>query len=72
MSRPMSRSEVLAYKKAVDLARAADYLGVSIQSVRRRIAEGNLPAFRVGPRSIRVYIDDLEALKRPIGGAAYR
>jgi excisionase family DNA binding protein len=66
----VSRNEVLAHKKAVDLARAADYLGVSIQSVRRRIAEGALPAFRIGPRSIRVYVDDLEALKRPIGGAA--
>jgi excisionase family DNA binding protein len=66
----VSRNEVLAHKKAVDLARAADYLGVSIQSIRRRIAEGRLPAYRIGPRSIRVYIEDLDALKQPIGGAA--
>lgn len=66
----MSRNEILAHKKAVDLVRAAEYLGVSIASVRRRIAEGSLPAFRIGPRSIRVYIDDLEALKQPIGGGA--
>jgi excisionase family DNA binding protein len=66
----MSRNDVLAHKKAVDLVRAAEYLGVSIQSVRRRIAEGRLPAHRIGPRAIRVYIDDLEALKQPIGGAA--
>jgi excisionase family DNA binding protein len=65
----MSQKEILAHKKAVDLARAADYLGVSVQSVRRRIAEGRLPAYRVGPRSIRVYLDDLDALKQPIGGA---
>ncbi|WP_082957342.1 AlpA family transcriptional regulator [Mycolicibacter heraklionensis] len=66
----MTREEILARKKAVDLARAAEYLGVSVQSVRRRIAEGNLPAFRVGPKSVRVYLQDLEALKRPIGGGA--
>lgn len=66
----MSRPEVLAHRKAIDLARAAEYLGVSVQSIRRRIAEGSLPAFRIGPRSVRVYVDDLEALKRPIGGGA--
>lgn len=65
----MSRPEILHQKKAVDLARAAEYLGVSVQSVRRRIAEGHLPAFRIGPRSIRVYVADLDALKQPIGGA---
>jgi excisionase family DNA binding protein len=65
----MSRNDVLAHKKAVDLVRAAEYLGVSVQSVRRRIKEGLLPAFRVGPRAIRIYVDDLEALKQPIGGA---
>lgn len=64
----MSPSAFPAHKKAVDLPRAAQYLGISVQSVRRRIAEGSLPAFRVGPKSIRVYVDDLEALKQPIGG----
>ncbi|MGB6147466.1 excisionase family DNA-binding protein [Mycolicibacter algericus] len=65
----MSCHEILT-PKAVNLSRAAQYLGISVQSVRRRIAEGSLPAFRVGPKSIRVYIDDLEALKQPIGGGA--
>jgi excisionase family DNA binding protein len=66
----MSRSEILSRKQAIDLVRAAEYLGVSVQSIRRRIAEGALPAFRIGPRSVRVYIDDLEKLKKPVGGAA--
>lgn len=64
----MPPSTVPAHKTAIDLPRAAQYLGVSVQSVRRRIAEGSLPAFRVGPKSIRVYVEDLEALKQPIGG----
>jgi excisionase family DNA binding protein len=66
----MSQKENLAHKTAVDLSWAAEYLGVSVQSVRRRIAEGVLPAHRIGPRAIRVYLDDLDALKRPIGGAS--
>jgi excisionase family DNA binding protein len=56
-------------KQVTDLVSAATYLGVSVQFLRRRIAEGRLPAHRVG-RLIRVYVEDLEALRQPIGGAA--
>ncbi|MEW5808562.1 MAG: excisionase family DNA-binding protein [Actinomycetota bacterium] len=66
----MTRSEVLAHKKTVDLQTAATYLGISRSSVRRRIAEGALRAYRVGPRSIRVYVEDLDAIMAPIGGGA--
>lgn len=54
MSRPSSQF--------VSLAEAARYLSVSPDSIRRRIAEGKLPAFRVGPRNVRVRIADLDAL----------
>jgi excisionase family DNA binding protein len=66
----LSRADVLAQKQSVDLAFASEYLGVSIQSVRRRIAEGRLKAYRVGPRAIRVDLAELDALKQPIGGGA--
>ena len=56
--------------KAIDLTAAAEYLGVSVITLRRRIAEGRLPAYRLGPRAIRVRIADLDALMQPIGGAA--
>ena len=55
------------HRRAVSLVHAAEYLDVSVQSLRRRIAEGNLPAFRIGPRSIRVYLDDLDELKSHVG-----
>lgn len=64
-----TRAEILARKQLVDLVAAADYLNCSVKTVRRRIAEG-LPAYRVGPRAIRVDLADLDALMRPIGGAA--
>jgi excisionase family DNA binding protein len=69
VSQSLSRADVLAQKKSVDLAFAAEYLDVSVKSVRRRIAEGRLRAYRVGPRAIRVDMADLDALKQPIGGA---
>jgi excisionase family DNA binding protein len=61
-----SRAEILA-RKPVDLAFAADYLGVSIKTVRRRISDGTLRATRIGPRAIRIALADLEEL----GGAAH-
>lgn len=39
--------------------------GVSVDTVRRRIRDGSLPAVRNG-RLIRVKVSDLEALFRPV------
>ncbi|MEX0427733.1 helix-turn-helix transcriptional regulator [Nocardioides sp. DS6] len=45
----------------VSLVEAAEMLGQSVKTLRRRIAEGTLPAYRFGPRSIRVRLADLKA-----------
>lgn len=42
---------------------------LSTRTMRRRIADGALRAFRVGPRSIRVRPEHLEQLLRPIPSA---
>jgi excisionase family DNA binding protein len=52
--------------KYLTLSQAAERYGVSVRTLRRRIAEGRLPAYRVGPRSIRVAEGDLARLARPI------
>jgi excisionase family DNA binding protein len=52
------------------LNEAAEWYGVSERTLRRRISEGLLPAVRVGPRSIRVRAEDVEALAVPIPTAA--
>ena len=49
-------------KKNLKLSEAADWYGVSERTLRRRIADGSLPAYRVGPRSIRVAAEDVAAL----------
>lgn len=59
-------------RKNLSLKEAAEWHGVSERTLRRRIAEGRLPAYRVGPRTIRVRAEDVEALAKPIptGGDA--
>ena len=49
---------------------AADYAGVCTKTIRRWIADGRLTAYRVGPRLIRVDLDELDSMFRPIGGRA--
>ena len=38
---------------------AAEVLGVSARTLRRRVADGDIPAIRLGPRTIRFDPDDL-------------
>lgn len=60
-------------RRLTDLASAADYAGCSTKTLRRYIAAGRLTAYRLGPRLIRVDLDQLDAILRPIpttGGAA--
>jgi excisionase family DNA binding protein len=50
---------------------AAEYLNTSAKFIRRRVADGSLPAYRLrGSRLIRIRREDLDALKQPIGGGA--
>ncbi|MGK2876906.1 MAG: helix-turn-helix domain-containing protein [Nocardioides sp.] len=45
----------------LSLAEAAELVGQSVRTLRRRIASGALPAYRFGPRCIRVRLCDLVA-----------
>lgn len=46
----------------VPLAVAAEMYSVTEKTLRRRISDGALPAYRFGPRQIRVKLADVEAL----------
>ncbi|MBB1515260.1 helix-turn-helix domain-containing protein [Tessaracoccus sp. MC1679] len=50
----------------LSLQQAALYYGVSVDTLRRRISAGRLPAARFGVRLIRVRVEDLDRLFRPI------
>jgi excisionase family DNA binding protein len=51
-----------ARREFESLASAAERTGLSIRTLRRRIAAGDLPAYRSGPRVIRVNPDDVDHL----------
>ncbi|MRX45324.1 excisionase family DNA-binding protein [Agromyces sp. Q22] len=47
---------------------AAELARVSTRTIRRRIADGVLPARRFGPRLIRVDLNQLDEMGRPLPG----
>jgi excisionase family DNA binding protein len=51
------------------MKQAAQFWGVNEKTIRRRIADGTLLAYRVGPRAIRVDRDSLLKLARPVVAA---
>lgn len=54
----------------VTVAEVAAELRVTQRFVRHMIATGELRAVKVGARIVRIRHEDVEALLRPIGGAA--
>lgn len=59
-------------RRLVSLSEAADYLGVTALTVRRRIADGRLTGYRIGPKVLRVDLNEVEALVSPIPTAEAR
>lgn len=45
---------------------AAEYLGVHTNTIRRYVAKGVITGYRIGPRLIRVDLDEIDALLSPI------
>lgn len=59
-------------KDLLTLDAAAEVLGVSTATVRRRITDGSLRAYRTGKRLIRIRVQDLDDLLREIPPAGRR
>jgi len=53
-------------RRLKSLSDAAEYGGCSTKTIRRLIASGRLTGYRLGPKLIRVDLDELEALLKPI------
>lgn len=53
-------------RRLVSLAEAGEYADVSPRTLRRYIASGRLTGYRVGPRLVRVDLNELDANLRPI------
>lgn len=53
----------------LSIQQAAATYGISVDTIRRRIAAGKLPASRCGGRLIRVRVADLDLLFQPLNAA---
>jgi len=53
-------------RQTLTVKETAEVTGFSVRTIRARISDGTLPAYRVGPRAIRIRIDDLDRLMRRI------
>jgi excisionase family DNA binding protein len=69
-ARPPANRRERRHPELIGLQEAADILGVSYRSMRRYVAADRLPAYRIGPRLLKVDIADLDALRLPVGGAS--
>jgi excisionase family DNA binding protein len=56
-------------RRLASIADAGAYAGVHPRTIRRRISDGALTGYRMGPRLIRVDLDELDELLRPIPAA---
>lgn len=63
-------SALAPHEPMLTIARAAELLDSSTDTVRRMIARGELRAYRYGPKLIRIDPEDLRALRRPVTSLA--
>ena len=53
----------------LSLDQAAEVMSLSVKTIRRRIADGTIPAYQCGRRPIRIRLDELEAAVRRLPSA---
>lgn len=65
---PSAAMQSCSLKESVDLKTASRVTGIAYSTLREWIAKGELPAYLVNGRRVRVYVADLQALFVRIGG----
>lgn len=58
-----------APKRLSAIPAAADIYGVHPSTIRRYVSDGRITGYRFGPRMVRVDLDELDALLRPLATA---
>ena len=56
-------------RRYASIDQAAQLVGVSSRTIRRRIADGSIAGYRFGPRIIRVDLDEVDSLLKRIPAA---
>ena len=62
----MAKSSTTHARRLVSINQAAEYANVHPITVRRWVSASRLPAFRIGPRLLKIDMADLEAMLRPV------
>lgn len=70
MPDPMDKAKRTRPRQLVSLAEASKLFDVSPKTLRRRIADGSLTGYRLGPRLIKVDLEEVDAILRVIPSAA--
>ena len=55
----------------LSIEEAAEVMSLSTKTIRRRISDGSIPAYRCGRRNIRIRLDELEAAFRQLPSAGH-
>lgn len=59
-------------RRLASIPQAADEYGVCSKTIRRYISAGRITGYRFGPRMIRVDLDEIDAMMRPLATAGGR
>ncbi|WP_137875254.1 helix-turn-helix domain-containing protein [Rhodococcus sp. Q] len=59
-------------RRLASIPQAADEYGVCTKTIRRYISAGRITGYRFGPRMIRVDLDEIDAMMRPLATAGGR
>ncbi|WNV89019.1 helix-turn-helix domain-containing protein [Umezawaea sp. Da 62-37] len=62
----MAQKVTTTQRRLSSIAVAAEYADVSTRSIRRWISAGLLTGYRVGPRLVKIDLNDLDRIARPI------
>lgn len=57
-------------RRYVKQSEAAEYLGVTVRTIRQMIADGRLTGYRSGTRLVRVDLNEIDSAMQPFGGGA--
>lgn len=66
MTRHLAIGGAAPPRRLATIADAADYAACSHKTIRRRIADGTLPAYRFGKRALRVDLNELDRSLRKV------
>lgn len=62
----VATSATPTHRRLESITSAAEYVGTSPRTIRRYVAAGRLTGYRLGPRLVRVDLNELDAMLRPI------